>query len=67
MERGISIVLVVMGAILFFYGLNAADSLSSAFSEMFSGTPSSKAIWFMVGGTVALVLGLVGMRGKPSA
>lgn len=63
MERIISILLLVIGTVLFFYGLSATDSLSSAFSEMFSGAPSSKSIWLMVGGIVTLVIGLFGLRG----
>ncbi len=68
MERSISVVLLVVRAALFFYGLQAADSMSSIFSEMFSGAPSDKAIWLTVVGAIVGALGLSGLlRGKSSA
>lgn len=65
MERSVSVVLLVVGVALFAYGLQAADSLSSAFSELVSGAPSDKAIWLTVVGAIVTALGLTGLlRGK---
>ncbi|MDO8729873.1 MAG: DUF3185 family protein [Candidatus Omnitrophota bacterium] len=67
MERSVSVVLLVVGAALFFYGLQAADSMSSALSELFSGAPSNKAIWLTVVGAIVAGLGLTGLlRGRSS-
>ena len=67
MDRSISVVLLVVGVALLIAGLQAADSLSSAFSELFSGAPSNKAIWLIVVGTIVAALGLPGLlRGKSS-
>ena len=68
MDRGLSGVLLVIGVALFLYGLQAADSVSSAFSELFSGAPSNKAIWLIAAGAIVGIMGLTGLfRGRPSA
>jgi len=68
MNKIISLVLLVGGIVLIVYGINASDSLSSSFSRFFTGNPTDKTIWLLIGGTAASVVGLVGMlRGSKSA
>jgi len=62
MKKPIAVALVVIGLILLVMGLNASDSLSSQFSELFSGSPSDKAIWLIVAGVGALVVGGLSLR-----
>lgn len=57
----VSIILIAVGVILLVYGFSAADSISSGFSELFTGSPSDKAIWLQLGGAVALIIGIVGL------
>ena len=66
MNRGIAIALLVGGLLLAIFGLSAADSFSSDVSRFFSGKPTDKAIWMLVGGAVAAAVGLFGLvrRGK---
>jgi len=57
--------LLVGGVILIVLGFNASHSIGSDVSRMFNGTPSDKAIWMLVGGVVALVIGLVSFLRGP--
>ena len=56
-----SIALLVGGIVLMVFGVSALDSLSSDISRFFTGSPTDKAIWLLVGGTVAAVVGAVGL------
>ena len=68
MNKIISLVLLVGGIALIIYGINASDSISSSFSRFFTGNPTDKTMWLLIGGTAATVVGLVGMlRGSKSA
>jgi hypothetical protein len=61
MNKTASLVLLAGGIVLLIFGYNAAQSASSAFSRIFTGSPSNKAIWMIVAGTIAAVLGLIGL------
>src|ERR1035437_2449832 len=63
----IFLALVVGGIILIIYGISASDSIGSSFSRFFTGSPTDKTIWLLLGGIVATAVGLVGMlRGAKS-
>lgn len=67
MNKPMNIALVVIGIILLVMGLNASDSLASGFSEFFTGSPTDKAIWLIIGGVAALIIGGLGfLRGGRS-
>jgi hypothetical protein len=61
MNQAVSIALLVGGIILLVLGFNASQSVSSELSEAFTGSPSDKSVWMLVGGAVAAVAGLIGM------
>jgi len=65
MNKAIFIALLVGGVILIVFGINARDSLSSDVSRVFTGAPTNKAIFMLVGGAVAAVIGLIGIVRKP--
>jgi hypothetical protein len=68
MNKPISLALLVGGIILVIYGAQASDSIGSSFSRLFTGAPTDKTVWFLVGGGVAAVAGLAGLlRGSKSA
>ena len=48
----------VLGVVLVIFGLDANDSVSSRVSKLFTGSPTDKTIWLLVGGVVAFVVGL---------
>lgn len=67
MNKGLSLALLVGGIILIIYGISASDSVGSGFSRLFTGAPTDKTIWLLLGGILAAGLGLTGlMRGTKS-
>lgn len=67
MNKLISIILLILGIVLIVYGVSASNSLGSDFSRLFTGSPTDKSIWMLIGGVVAAVIGLGGiMRGSKS-
>jgi hypothetical protein len=67
MNKALSIALLVGGIVLIVIGVNATKSFSSDVSRFFTGSPTDKAVWMLIGGSVAAVAGLVGvMRGTTS-
>lgn len=65
MNKPVSLVLLVVGVILIVMGVSAADSIGSGFSRLFTGEPTDRAIWLLIGGAVSAVVGLAGvMRGS---
>ncbi len=61
MNKTMSLAFLVGGIVLLVLGYNAAQSTSSAFSRIFTGSPNNKAIWMMVAGSVAAVVGVAGL------
>ncbi|MBA2479254.1 MAG: DUF3185 family protein [Planctomycetes bacterium] len=67
MNAPISIALLVVGVILLVFGFMSADSLGSQFSKFFTGHPTDKTMWLLIGGAAATVVGLVGLARRKSA
>ena len=61
MNRPLSLALLVVGVVLLIYGFNAANSAGSEISRVFTGNPTDKSMWLLLGGAVAAVLGLFGL------
>jgi uncharacterized membrane protein len=61
MIKPFSLILLIAGVILLAYGITTADSIGSSISRFFTGKPTDKAMWLLIGGTVAAVLGLTGL------
>lgn len=59
--RGLSVGLLVVGVVLLVLGLIASDSVSSDFSRLFTGGPTDKTVWLLIGGGLCTVAGLVGL------
>lgn len=57
MNKIISLALLAGGIALVVFGLNASDSFSSDVSRFFTGSPTDKAVWMLIGGLVATVVG----------
>ena len=58
MNKGTGIALLIVGIALIFCGFNASDSVSSSVSRTFTGTPTDKTLWLLLGGSAAAILGL---------
>jgi hypothetical protein len=58
MRKYVGASLVVLGIVLTAYGLKASDSLNSRMSRLFAGQPADGATWLLVGGILAVFVGL---------
>lgn len=67
MNKIVSLALLVGGVVLMILGINAMNSFGSDVSRFFTGSPTDKAVWMLIGGIVATVIGLLGtLRGSKS-
>ena len=60
MNKIVSLALLAGGIILIVLGVNATNSFSSDVSRLFTGSPTDKAMWMLIGGIIAAIIGLVG-------
>ncbi len=60
MNKAVSIALLVGGIVLIVIGVNATKSFSSDVSRFFTGSPTDKAVWMLIGGAIAASIGLFG-------
>lgn len=61
MNKLISAGLLAGGIVLLILGFNASNSLGSDLSRIVTGSPTDRAIWFLVGGAVLSAAGLFGL------
>ncbi len=61
MNKIVSIALLILGVVIFGYGLSASDSIGSAFSRLFTGAPTDNTIWLLLGGGLAMAIGAAGL------
>ena len=67
MNKILSLALLGLGIALIIFGISASNSIGSDFSRLFTGSPTDKSIWLLIGGVVAAVVGAGGlMRGAKS-
>ena len=59
MTKLVGVVLLVLGVVLLVFGFNAKESFASEVSETFTGNPTDASMWYLIGGAVAAVAGLV--------
>lgn len=56
-QRLVGLVLIAGGIVLLVIGIQATDSFASQFHKFFTGSPSDRAIWMIIGGAVAIAVG----------
>ena len=61
MNKSISAALLIVGIFLMIWGVSASESFSSDVSRFFTGSPTNRAMWLLVGGIAAAVVGLLGL------
>jgi hypothetical protein len=61
MNKPIAIAFLVGGIILLIFGVNATNSFSSDVSRFFTGSPTDKAVWMIIGGVILSIAGLVSL------
>jgi hypothetical protein len=57
MNKAIGLALLAAGIALVVYGIHASNSFSSDVSRTFTGNPTDKTIWFLVGGIAGIIVG----------
>jgi uncharacterized membrane protein YidH (DUF202 family) len=68
MNKLTSLAILAGGIVLVVFGVTATKSFSSDVSRFFTGSPTDKAIWMLLGGIVAIIIGLGGLSfGKPKS
>jgi drug/metabolite transporter (DMT)-like permease len=61
MNKPLAIALLAAGIILAVWGVSATNSFSSDVSRFFTGSPTNKAMWLLIGGIVLGIVGLLGL------
>ena len=65
MNKLLSIALLAGGIALIGVGIDAMNSFNPDVSRFFTGNPTDKTLWMLIGGTLAATLGLAGtLRGS---
>ena len=57
MNKIISLAILAGGLVLVIYGVSASESFSSDISRFFTGSPTDKTMWLLIGGIAAIVVG----------
>jgi len=66
MNKIISLALLAAGIVLIVIGMNASNSVGSSFSRIFTGSPTDKTVWLLIGGVAAAAVGAFGLIGGGS-
>jgi hypothetical protein len=61
MHKLFSLAIIACGIALIVIGVSATNSFSSDVSRFFTGSPTNKAIWMLLGGIVVVIIGLGGL------
>jgi len=67
MNKIVFLALLIGGVVLAVLGFNATHSFNSDVSRFFTGSPTDKAIWMLIGGVVAGLIGIVGLLRRSKA
>ena len=59
MNNILGLAIFAVGIVLLIFGFNASQSFSSDVSRFFTGNPTDKSIWLLIGGAAAVIVGLV--------
>ncbi len=56
--------LFALGIVLLIFGFNESRSFASDVSRLFTGNPTDRSVWLVIGGAVAVIAGLgLALRG----
>ncbi|HKX63600.1 MAG TPA: DUF3185 family protein [Verrucomicrobiae bacterium] len=57
MNKAIGLALLAVGIALIVMGINASESFGSEVSRFFTGNPSDRSMWLLIGGIAAMCVG----------
>lgn len=58
MNNVVGLVIFALGVVLLIFGFNESHSFGSDVSRFFTGNPTDRAMWMIIGGAVAVIAGL---------
>ena len=61
MSRALGSALLAVGAAMMFYGVKASESFSSGLSRFFTGSPTDRTLWLLLGGLAVSAMGLMAL------
>ena len=61
MSKAVALALLAGGILLIVFGVMASTSFTSDISRFFTGSPTDKAIWMLLGSVVLSIVGAVGL------
>lgn len=59
MNKGIGLAFLAVGIALIVFGISASESFGSEAKRFFTGTPTDKSMWLLIGGIAATTIGAV--------
>jgi hypothetical protein len=61
MARMLAVILFVVGVVLLVTGFSESESIRSEFSRFFTGKPTDRSLWLMLGGFASILVGAGGL------
>lgn len=61
MNKVFSLILLTIGIVLIVWGVAGSESFGSDVSRFFTGSPTEKTVWLLIGGAILGALGLFGI------
>jgi hypothetical protein len=58
MANVVGLTIFALGIVLLVFGFNETQSFSSGVSRLFTGNPTDRSLWLIIGGFVAVIAGL---------
>ncbi|MCA1803197.1 MAG: DUF3185 family protein [Rhodothermaceae bacterium] len=56
-----SVAILAAGIILIIWGMMEMDSFSSDVSRIFTGSPTDRSMWLLIGGIIVGIIGIAGI------
>lgn len=65
MNNIVGLAILALGVVLLIFGFNESHSFSSDVSRTFTGNPTDRSMWLIIGGAVACIAGIaVALTGR---
>jgi hypothetical protein len=64
MNKALGLALLAVGIALIVWGINASESFGSEVSRFFTGHPTDKSMWLLIGGIASTIFGVVLSLGR---